>query len=313
MNTIKIAFIGAGYMAQEHAKAFAGMPGVELSGVCSRTPARAEALAAQYAMEVFDSVDALYQGTSADIVVVAVPELAVAAVCCEVFRYPWLSLIEKPVGYNLAEAQEVAAQAKQLGRRAYVGLNRRHYSSTRAVLAQLASIDEPRLVHVLDQENPREALAGGQPPLVVENWMYANSIHIVDYLAVFCRGAVDSVERVIPWTPTEPRFVLTKFNFSSGDIGLYQAVWNAPGPWAVSVATQAKRWEMRPLEQASVQVYKSRRAEPLDVDPRDTQFKPGLRLQAEETLRALRGEPNRLPTLEDGLATMELVRGIYEA
>ncbi len=313
MNKVKLAIVGAGLMAQEHLKAFADIPEVELTGICSRTRARAEVLALAHGIDtVYDSIDEMYRATRADLVLVAVPELSVGGVCEQVFAHPWVSLIEKPVGYNVPEATKIVALAREHSRRAYVALNRRHYSSTRSVLEEVAMVDGQRLVQVFDQEDPEIALAGGQPVLVVKNWMYANSIHIIDYLALFCRGDVQNVEHVIRWDPSMPRFVVTKFSYSSGDIGLYQAVWNAPGPWAVVVQTQAKRWEMRPLEQASVQLQKSRRAEPLVGDVRDTQFKAGLRLQAEELLCALRGEETRLPTLEEGLRTMELVRMIYE-
>jgi hypothetical protein len=111
----------------------------------------------------------------------------------------------------------------------------------------------------------------------------------------------------------EPRFVAAKIAFSSGDIGIYQGVWNAPGPWSVSVTTQEKRWEIRPLEQARVQAYKSRKNEAIPVHFWDTQFKPGLRLQAEEVVKAVRGEPNRATTLSDALESMKLVSLIYEA
>ena len=313
MASTKVAFVGAGYMAEEHIKAFADVPEVELTGVFSRTPARARLLAAKYSVQaVFDSIEAMYAATASDIVIVAVPELAVAEICASIFDYPWLCLIEKPAGYNVAEARRIVQIAKGKGRRAFVGLNRRHYSSTRAVLADLETVSEPRLVHVFDQENPLLALSAGQPRVVVDNWMYANSIHIIDYFPLFCRGVVESVEHVIKWTPEEPRFVLTKISFSSGDTGIYEAVWNAPGPWAVTVTTQAKRWEMRPLEHASTQIYKSRKSEPMEIHSRDTRFKPGIRLQADEVLRVFRGEPSCLPTLEDGLATMELVKRIYE-
>jgi predicted dehydrogenase len=313
MNKVKVAIIGAGYMADEHTKAFADVAEVELAGIFSRSRPRAMALAEKHGVKsVCDSIDELHATTAADIVVVAVPELAVAAVCMEVFKYPWMSLIEKPAGYDLADARQIAAAAGSRGRRAFVALNRRHYSSTRAVLDEVRAVDMPRLVNVLDQENPQVALEGGQPPLVVENWMYANSIHIIDYLRLFCRGRAESVDHVVRWQPDDPRFVLARITFSSGDIGVYQATWNGPGPWAVSVTTQARRWDMRPLEQASAQAYKSRKSEPMTTHPWDTRFKPGLRLQAEEALRAWRGEATQLPTLDDGIETMELTRWIYE-
>jgi predicted dehydrogenase len=263
--------------------------------------------------QVYDSIDALYAGTQADLVIIAVPELSANTVCKEAFKYPWQALIEKPVGYNMQDAEDIATAAHKAGSMAYVALNRRHYSSTRAVAQELETEGGQRLVQVFDQENPQVALEGGQPPLVVDNWMYANSIHIIDYLRLFCRGEVTGVEHVIKWDPNEPRFVLTKMTYSFGDIGVYQAIWNGPGPWAVTVTTQAKRWEMRPLEQAASQLHKSRKSEPIPVSPWDTQFKAGLRLQAEEAVKALCGEANKLSTLADGIATMKLVSRIFEA
>jgi len=314
MKQIKVAVIGAGFMASEHIKAFAAIEDVALVGIYSRTRARAEALAQQYDIAgVFDSVDALYAATQADLVIVTVPELHVRNVCLEAFKHPWVALIEKPAGYDLEDAETIAAAAQQNARRAYVALNRRHYSSTRAVADQLAEVEGQRLVNIFDQENPLVALEGGQPPLVVENWMYANSIHMIDYLCVFCRGEVIDVDHILKWTPADPRFVVTKITFSSGDIGMYQAVWNAPGPWFVAVTTQAKRWEMRPLEQATVQPYNVRRPEAIPVHAWDTEFKAGLRLQAEETIKTVRGEANQLPTLKDGISTMKLTKRIYEA
>lgn len=314
MSSVKIAIIGAGYMALEHIKAFRDIPGLKIVGIHSRTKARAVVLAQEYGIpQVCDSIDELYAATQADLVIIAVPELSVNSVCKAAFKHPWQALVEKPVGYNLSDAEDIAAAADQVGCKAYVALNRRHYSSTRTVLNELEGVDGQRLVQVFDQENPRAALEGGQPSLVVENWMYANSIHIIDYLRVFCRGEVVGVDHVIRWNPDEPRFVLTKLQYSSGDIGVYNAIWNGPGPWAVTVTTQSKRWEMRPLEQVSSLAYKSRKAELLPTHPWDSEFKPGLRLQAEETIKAVRGEAHNLPTLAEGIATMKLVGQIYEA
>jgi predicted dehydrogenase len=314
MNQIKVAIIGAGFMAEEHIKAFGDIAEVSVLGIHSRTRARAEALAQKYCVpQVYDSVEDLYAGTQANLVIIAVPELSVNSVCKAAFALPWQALIEKPVGYNLVGAVDIAAVAKKTNSKAYVALNRRHYSSTRAVLKELEEVEGQRLVQVFDQENPIVALEGGAPRLVVENWMYANSIHIIDYLCMFCRGEATEISHVIKWNPQEPRFVLTKIQYSSGDIGVYQAIWNGPGPWAVTVTTQAKRWEMRPLEQATSQLYKSRKSEALPQHEWDVKFKPGLRLQAEEAIKALRGEKNALPSLADGIETMKLVNQIYEA
>lgn len=300
-------------MVRAHALAFGDIPDVSLKGIFSRTRARAETVAAEFGIEgIYDSIEDLWEQTRADVIVIAVSELAVSQICRSAFKYPWLCLVEKPVGYDLENAREILEEAGKTGARAYVALNRRHYGSTRAVFSELAKIDGPRLVQVSDQENPQIALEAGKDPLIVKNWMYANSIHLIDYFRVFCRGDLGSVQHIIPWNPERPEYVLSKLEFSSGDVGIYQASWNRPGPWAVTISTGSKRFEMRPLEQATIQEGPSRMVRALASDPWDSQFKPGLRFQAEEIVLALQNDSWRLPTLAEGFATMELINKIYE-
>jgi predicted dehydrogenase len=311
-NRVDVAIIGAGYMAREHTRAFKSVPGVQVSGVYSRTRSRADALCAEFGIAtIATSVVDLYERTRAELVVIAVPELAVRAVAEACFEFPWVALVEKPAGYNYEDAQALARSAEQSVRRAYVALNRRYYSSTRRVRAALADDPAPRFIKVQDQEDTAEALAGGQPPLVVANWMYANSIHLIDFLRIFGRGAITSVEPVIPWDSAAPSVVVSRVRFESGDEGLYEGLWNAPGPWAVSVATSATRWELRPIEQASQQARGERRSTLLDIDAWDLEFKPGLRAQAEAAVAAARHEPTDLPTLKESLETMRLTSLIF--
>lgn len=310
---IKVAVVGAGGMAREHLRAFDAMDEVSVRGIYSRTRQRAEALAAEFHIpSVCASVEALYVQTQADLVIIAVSELALHGLCTEAFKYPWTCLLEKPAGYNLRDAEAIAAEARMAERVAFVGLNRRHYASTRAVLTDLGRSEAPRLIQVYDQEDPAPRLRD-RPAEVVRNWMYANSIHVIDYLTIFGRGEIRAVTPVVKWNPSEPRFVAAKIEYSSGDIGLYTAVWNGPGPWSASVTTQQRRWELRPLEQGVVQVHGSRKLEPLPADRWDTDFKPGLRRQAEEAVRAVLGLSHSLPTLDEGLKSVKLVHAIYGA
>jgi len=310
----KVAFIGAGHMAREHARALLDVPGVQLAGICSRSRAKAEAMGAEFGMPlVCASIAELHERTGADLVVIAVPELEVSRVACESFAYPWTALIEKPAGYDVADAERIEAAARERRRTAFVALNRRHYGSTRAVLHELSAVPGPRLIKVVDQEDPAAALQSGRPRLVTDNWMYANSIHMIDFFKIFARGNITSVERIIPWTPAQPRYVAAKIAFDSGDIGLYEAVWNAPGPWAVSVNTPDKRWEMRPVEKATVQLAGQRSVAALADDPWDALYKPGLRRQAEQAVAGARGQAVDLPTLSDALETMRLTQSIYKA
>ena len=311
-SAVRVAFIGAGYMATEHLRAFSACSGVQLVGIHSRNTNRAEALAQSYpSLKVFPTIETLYTQTNPDLVVIAVPELACQVVCEEAFKYPWALLIEKPVGYNLSVANQIEQKAAALEARAYVALNRRFYGSTLQLQRKLQGINEPRLITILDQEDANSALAAGQPAEVVNNWMYANSIHLIDYFSQLCRGEHLHTEVLTQWNPEDPGPVIAQLRFSSGDIGLYQAVWNAPGPWSVAISTKALRAELRPIEQLRIQKVGSRHDELIETDPLDEQFKPGLLRQAEAAIQAARGENSSLPDLKEAKRSMAIVASIY--
>ncbi|UPJ51970.1 Gfo/Idh/MocA family oxidoreductase [Bradyrhizobium sp. 200] len=311
MKKWKVAIVGAGYMAQEHARALSSIDVVELVGVCGRTRQRAEALAQAHAMPVYRSITEMYADTQADAVVVTVNELAMPDVCAESFRFPWVCLLEKPVGVDLQAATRILEDSRRADARAFVAFNRRSYSATRQALQELAADDGPRLISVLDQEDQDAARAAGQPEEVVRNWMYANSIHLIDYFSFMARGDVVSIEHGAPWTPESPRFVAATIRFSSGDVGIYQAVWNAPGPWSVTVTNREIRLEMRPIERLAVQRRGERRLTEIEPELVDAEYKPGLRYQAEQLISILEGRQAGLATLDDAMRSMELCAKIY--
>ena len=314
-----VAIVGAGTTAREHARAFADVPGVRLAGIHSRTRLRAEKLAAELGIgRVCDSVAELHETTQARLIVVTVPELEMNRVARACFEYPWTVLLEKPAGYNLADAQEILASAREKKRNVRVALNRRFYASTRRALEGLAAEERPRFaaggprfIKAQDQEDRPEALRLGQPEQAVRNWMYANSIHLVDLLRVFGRGRVTRVTPLMRWDPERPCVVLGKVDFESGDTGLYEAIWEGPGPWALSVQTSARRWELRPLERLTVQERGERRAAEIAPHEWDTRFKPGFRLQAEQAIAAALGRPSDCAGIEDAFETMRLIAALY--
>ena len=307
-----VAIIGAGYMADEHIRAFADVPGVTIAGIFSRTPAKAEGLARTNGIKVVArSVAELFERTRADLVVVAVSELAMREVAIESFEFPWTVLLEKPPGHTLREARTIQHEAQIRKRKVLVALNRRCYSTTRVALEDLAKRPGARYIHVQDQQSREQVRALGFPEEVIDSLMYVNSIHLVDYLRLFGRGEVKSVNPIMRWNPSCPGVVLATLEFESGDLGLYEAVWQGPGPWAVSVTTPEIRWELRPLEKAVYQVRDERRLQGAEASALDQRFKPGLRLQAADAAAAASGRRSGSVTLDDALKTMELVAAIY--
>ncbi|MCZ6664285.1 MAG: Gfo/Idh/MocA family oxidoreductase [Gammaproteobacteria bacterium] len=310
---VKLAVVGAGAMAREHLRAFSDIPGVALVGIHSRTPDKAVALAQEFAIDqVCASIDQLYTRCRPDLVVVCVSVLSMKEVCCACFEHPWVILTEKPLGHDLAEAEAIASAAGDAAKRTFVAFNRRFYHATQTAHADLAHRDGTRFIHVLDQQNIASAQDAGHPESVAANFMFANSVHLIDYLRVFGRGCISRVDSIIPWRGRDTQVVLARIAFDSGDEGLYEGVWNGPGPWAVSVSTPSRRWEMRPLETAAYQEAGERQTVLVEPHLDDQILKPGLRRQAEAAVSAVRGNrAHGLTSLLDSLSTMRLIQAIF--
>src|ERR1019366_2733719 len=176
-----------------------------VAAIHSRTRPRAEALAAEFGIgAVCDSVPELYERSRAALVFVTVPELALNAVAKASFGFPWTVVMEKPPGYNLADALDIQRAAEDRQCHVLVALNRRFLAATLRAQAELAETSAPRFIKVQDQQSQSAARAGGQPAEVVRNFMYANSIHTIDYLRIFGRGKITSVEPILRWDAENP-------------------------------------------------------------------------------------------------------------
>ena len=308
---LKVAVIGAGYTAKEHVRAFADIDRVELSGVFSRTRSRAETLASENGIrKVCGSVRELWEEGNPDIVVVTVNEPSIKEVMEECLTSPWKILVEKPPTLYVEWAKELDERSRKEGREVRVALNRACYSVTRAVSAEIRGNKGKRFIFVQDQEDPERALAAGQPKEVADRWMYANSIHMVDYFRIFSKGKAVSVDVKKPFEDSKPCLVEASIGFDNGDHGTYQALWNEPGPWGVAVSLPDVRYELRPLEEGRRQVRGSR-PEQIEADNWDKSFKPGFRKQAEEMVRLAEEGSCDIPTLGDAIQTMELIKRIY--
>lgn len=308
----KIAIIGAGYTAKEHIKAFQDIECVDVVGIYTRTKEKANLLSKEFNIPVVaDSIENLYKLTKADLVVVTVNETSMKDVALECVRYPWVLFLEKPPGLNLIEAREIQQFSKKYDKKTYVALNRRFYSSTLAAQQNLHSLkDEKRFIHIRDQQDIHFAKSLGFPEIVLNYWMYANSIHLIDYFSIFSEGEVTSVKNISA-NHSYPGVVLAHILFSNGDEGLYEGHWGFPGPWEITVSTSKIRWELRPLEKARYQLPNERVQHEIEPSAVDIKFKPGYRLQAEEIVKVLQGVPSKTPSLEESLKSMQIICNIF--
>lgn len=312
MKKNKIAIIGAGYMAEEHIKVFKSIKSVKISGIYSRTLSRASKLAKKYNIPyTAKNISDLYNKTKSHAVVICVSSINTKKVCLESFRYSWMCLIEKPIGYNYKDALFLYKKSLKLKNKIFIALNRRHYGSTIKILNDLRLSKQKRLIEVTDQEDLEMQRKFGENPKIIKNFMYANSIHLIDYINLFGRGKIKSVQPTIRWNEKKPNFILYTIKFFSGDLAIYKAFWNRPGPWSVIISTKKKRWESKPLENLNIQQKNSRKIKKIKLNIIDKKFKPGLKIQAIQFLKAINNLDNNLPTIKDGFETVKLIKKIY--
>lgn len=313
-QSLRVAIIGAGAMAKAHAAAFRMVEGVELCGICSRTPDRARQLATDFGIPVIaQTLAELKQQAKPDLLVVAVSVASAYAVVSDCLALGLPILTEKPVAMDLPQSRALQVLCHERKAQVWIGMNRRQYGATQAALTDLAGDPAPRLIQVEDQQDRPAALRIGHPPETVRNWMYANSVHLVDYLRIFGRGAVTGVSILRRYDPDAACFMHAAVDFASGDHGVYTAVWDGPGPWACSVTTARRRWDMRPLETARYADYGVRGSKDVPATEADQAAKAGFLLQAQGIVAAVRnGAATSVPTIDDAMQTMELVARLYE-
>lgn len=104
-----VALVGAGWVAGEYVKVFRDHPAVSLRGIFTRTPAKAEALLAEYGVEarIYSTEDELFDDDEVSIVASTTsPEVRAKYIvrAAESGRHV---VIEKPVGLNMDDVRQI--------------------------------------------------------------------------------------------------------------------------------------------------------------------------------------------------------------
>ena len=53
--------------------------------------------------------------------------------------------------------------------------------------------------------------------------------------------------------------------YDSGDVLLYNALWNMPGPWRVSVTNEKKSYKLEPLEELKIKNLNTKNYEKINI------------------------------------------------
>jgi predicted dehydrogenase len=115
MKPVRIGFIGAGIISDLHAEGIAAHPDAQLVGLWNRTPARAAEKSHLFNCRAYDSPEALVADPDIDAVFVLTnleTHRKYALLALEAGKHV---LVEKPVGANIGEIQDLDHAAKKAG------------------------------------------------------------------------------------------------------------------------------------------------------------------------------------------------------
>ena len=197
MAATRVGLIGAGGVAQRHARVLSGLPDVQLAGVTDVVPAAAERLASTYGVRAVPDVAALL-GEGLDAAYVCVPPFAHGPGERAVVDAGLPLFVEKPIAINLDIAREINALIAERDLLTAVG----HHWRYLGIVDQARKVLEGRPVRLvtgawLDKVPPvswwpRRDRSGG--PIVEQ------AAHVLD-LARCLVGEVSSVTAVANGTP----------------------------------------------------------------------------------------------------------------
>lgn len=308
----RVALVGSGYMAEQYLLAAMSLQEIEVVGIASRNLLTAQKLADDFHIKfVSNCTQELISNLMPDVILVCVSELSTEEVLSSLFQFQIPIVAEKPVGLSLEQALRIEARASEAGCPVYVALNRRMYSSTKQVMDAVESSIGNRFVRIIDQENQITARNSGQPDLVVSKWMFANSIHLIDYIRFVCRGEVTAISRKTHSLSADGWVMVSQIEFSSGDQALYTCFWNTPARWSVDISIGDRLWQLAPLETARVFTLNSLTPTEFLIDAKDLSAKPGVIGVLEETLNFLNGLSTTLCSISNANETMSLIESLY--
>ena len=125
-ETTRVAVVGAGQWGAQHARVFSERPDTELVAVAGRTTERTAARAEQYRVRPYTDIELMIAEASPDLISVCLPNEGHYETTRHLIDHGIPLLVEKPLVFDLAEADELLARAERTDLFFAINLNHRY-------------------------------------------------------------------------------------------------------------------------------------------------------------------------------------------
>lgn len=113
VRKIKVCLVGAGEWGRQHARVFSQRADVALCAVAGRTLKKTEARAAEFGLRAYTNVSQMLDAEKPDLVSLCLPNLEHFEATMEVISSGYPLLVEKPLAFDLTEADQLLAEAEK--------------------------------------------------------------------------------------------------------------------------------------------------------------------------------------------------------
>jgi predicted dehydrogenase len=121
---VRVAVVGTGGWGEQHARIFSRRPDTELVAVVGRDPERSQARAEAYGTTAYTDIATMLAMAQPDLVTVCLPNEGHFAPTLQLLEAGAALLVEKPLVFDLAEADALLAEAEK--RRLFFAINFNH-------------------------------------------------------------------------------------------------------------------------------------------------------------------------------------------
>lgn len=146
VTPLKVALIGTGEWAKQHARILALRPDVEFCAVVGRNRERTAARAAEYATKPYTELETMLSEQKPDLVCISLPNQHHFDVTLQVIEAGYPLLVEKPLVFELEQANKLIAAAGE--RDLFFAINFNHRYAKPMLLAKEA-IDRGKLGEIV--------------------------------------------------------------------------------------------------------------------------------------------------------------------
>ena len=212
-------------------------------------------------------------------------------------------LLEKPLGISIKEAKQIKKITKN--KKYFLALNRRLYEST---LYARKKLKKNKIIVIEDHINFDYLNRLGFEKKQYKNFIFSHSIHLIDYLNIFSQGKILKIKKY-KFKINDNTYIYCFINFSSGDIGIYTALYNSKKKWKVTIYDKNKMIKLQPLENV---IIKSKNLDKLFKPLNDDKnFKPGLFKIISNLNLFFKKKNYELVNINEGFKIMNLIHRLH--